>query len=77
MLGILIRLNMDLFGHIRILQGTMAVRSAIFHARSQIGIRFVANPSDLSSLILYLWMHCSTDLALKQPIFKRKKGCEP
>jgi hypothetical protein len=36
-----IRLSLDLFGRILILQGAMAVCSAIFHAGSQIGIRVV------------------------------------
>jgi hypothetical protein len=41
MLGfqIWIRLDLDLFDQIRILQGAMGVRSAIFHAHIPIGIR--------------------------------------
>jgi hypothetical protein len=71
MLGIQIwiKLNLDLFGQIRILQEAMVVRGAIFHVRNQIGIQVVANPPDLRSLILHLWMHCSSTLALKRPIF--------
>jgi hypothetical protein len=44
MLGfqIQIRLDTDLFDEIRILQGAMAVRGVIFHARTPIGIRVVA-----------------------------------
>jgi hypothetical protein len=49
-----IRLNLDLFGRIQILQGAMAVCSAIFHDQSQIGIQVAENPTNLSFLILHL-----------------------
>jgi hypothetical protein len=49
-----VRLSLDLFGRNRILQGAMAVCSAIFHARSQIRIRVVANLLGLRSLSLHL-----------------------
>jgi hypothetical protein len=64
MLGyqIWIRLDPDLFDRILILQGDMAVHSEIFYARITIGIRVVANPVDLRSLILNLWKHCSNEL---------------
>jgi hypothetical protein len=80
-----IMLNLDHFGQIQGLQGTMAVLSAIFHAHNQFGIWVVANLPDLTSLILHLWIHSSTDkwfdliwfeqsVALKKTIFKQKKG---
>jgi hypothetical protein len=75
-LQIRIRLDPDLFDGIQIFQGAMGVRGVIFHARIPIGIRVVANPPDLRSLILHLWKYCLTDctVALKRPIFKWKKG---
>jgi hypothetical protein len=62
MLGIrkLIRLDPDPFGQIQILDRAMAVRGLIFHTCSQIGIRVIANPPDLRTLILHLQMHYST-----------------
>jgi hypothetical protein len=53
MLGfqIRIRLDPDLFDRIPILQGAMAVCSAIFHARIPIRIQVLANLTDLQSLI--------------------------
>jgi hypothetical protein len=51
--------NAILAVQIRILQGAMAVPGEIFHARIPIGVRVVANPVDLRSLILHLWKHCS------------------
>jgi hypothetical protein len=71
MLGIhiRIRLNLDLFRQIRILQGAMAVHGAISHARSQIGIRVVPNPPDLSSLILHQWIQCSTNCNFEKADF--------
>jgi hypothetical protein len=74
MIQIRIRLSLDLFGQIRILQGAMAVRCAIFHAHSQIGIRVVANTPDLRSLILHLRMHCSTGCSFEKVDFKPKHG---
>jgi hypothetical protein len=78
MLGfqIQIRLDPDLFDQIWILQGAMGVHGAIFHVRIPFGIPVVANPPDLRSLILHLWKHCTAQqtVALKRPIFKRKKG---
>jgi hypothetical protein len=58
MLGfqIRIRLDLDLFYQIWILQGAMGVGGAIFYARILIGIQFVANPVDLRSLILHRFM---------------------
>jgi hypothetical protein len=47
-----IRLDPVLFDRIQILQGAMTVRGEIFHARIPIGIRVVANPVDLRSLII-------------------------
>jgi hypothetical protein len=47
----------------------MAGCGAIFHAGSQIGIQFVANLSDLSSLFLHLLMHCSTDCCFETDDF--------
>jgi hypothetical protein len=57
----LIRLDPDLFGQIRILERAMAVHGLIFHTRSQIGIRVIANLPDLKTLILHLQMRYSTD----------------
>jgi hypothetical protein len=78
MLGIQIwiRLNLDLFGRLRILQGALAVCSAIFYAHSQIGIRVVANPPDLRSLIFHPQYGSTAQhtVALKRTIFKQKKG---
>jgi hypothetical protein len=41
----------DLFGQIRVLQRAMAGRGRITQSRSQIGIRVIANPLDLSAMI--------------------------
>jgi hypothetical protein len=70
-LGIQIQISLDpdLFGQLCVLQGAMAVLDAIFNARTPIQIRVVANLQDLSSLILHLWMHCSTDCNLKTANF--------
>jgi hypothetical protein len=71
MLGFQIRIKSDpdLFDQIRILQGAMGVHSAIFHVRIPMGIRVVANPLDLRSLILHLWKHCSTDCSFEMTDF--------
>jgi hypothetical protein len=71
MLGIQnqIRLNLDFFRRIWILQGAMAVHGTIYHACSQIGIRAVVNLSDLSSLILQQWMHCLTECSFETADF--------
>jgi hypothetical protein len=71
MLGIQfqIRLDPDLFGEIQILQRAIAVHGAIFHACIPIGIRVVANPPDLRSLILHLGMHCSMDFSFRTTDF--------
>jgi hypothetical protein len=58
----------------QILQGAMAVPGAIFHARNPIGIRGVANPPDLRSLILHLWKHCSMDCSFETADFLTEKG---
>jgi hypothetical protein len=71
MLGfqIRIRLDPDLFDRIRILQGAMGVHGAIFHVRIPIGIRVMANPPDLGSLILHLWKHCLTGCSFETTDF--------
>jgi hypothetical protein len=61
MLGIRIpiRLDPDLLGQIRFPHSAMAVGSAIFQSLSKIGtgIRVIANPPDLRTLILLLLKH--------------------
>jgi hypothetical protein len=64
-----IRLDPDLYDRIRILQGAMAVRGEIIHARIPIGIRVVANPVDMRPLILHLWKHCSTNCSFETTDF--------
>jgi hypothetical protein len=70
-----IRSDLDLFDWIQILQGAMSVRGEIFHDRILIGIRVVANPLDLRSLILHLWKHFSTNCSFRTADFLNgKKG---
>jgi hypothetical protein len=71
MLGIQIRvrLDLDLFNRIQILQGALGVRGAIFQACNPMGIRVVANLTDLRSLILHLWKHCLTDCSFETTDF--------
>jgi hypothetical protein len=73
---IFIRLDLDLFWQIRILERTMAVRSTNFQPWSQTGIQVIAKSVVVENRILHLRMPhsqgCSVDL--KRPIFKRKKG---
>jgi hypothetical protein len=56
----------DLFGQIRILEKTLAVRP-IFQPRSQFGIQITANPLDLRTMILHLWfryyLDCNFEMA--------------
>jgi hypothetical protein len=66
---ILIWLDPDLFGQIWIFKRAMAVRGLIFHARSQVGIRVIANLPDLRFLILHLWMRYSTDRSFETANF--------
>jgi hypothetical protein len=73
-----IRLDPDLFDWIWILQGAIAVPSVNFHAHIPIGIRGVANPLDLRSLIYHLWKHCSMDCSFETADFKmEKRVCKP
>jgi hypothetical protein len=55
-----IKLDLDLFGLIQTLQGTLAVHGAIFQTRRQVGTRLITNPLDQRSLIVHPWMHYST-----------------
>jgi hypothetical protein len=59
MLGIQISimLDLDLFSQIRILQKAITSHGRIFQPHSQIGIRVIANPPDLSTMIFHLWRH--------------------
>jgi hypothetical protein len=72
-LQIRVRLDLDLFDRIQILQGAMAICGAIFHARIPIGIRVVENPVDLRSLILHPWKHYSTNCSFGTADFKTEK----
>jgi hypothetical protein len=64
---IVIRLDLDLFGQIRIIERDMAVRGLTFHHRSQIGIRVIANPPDLRTLILHPHLHSTVQYLLYRP----------
>jgi hypothetical protein len=52
---------------------SLAVRSSIFPTRRQIGIRVIANPLDLRSLILHLWMNYLTDRSFETADFSMVK----
>jgi hypothetical protein len=72
------RLDPDLLGQIRILQRAMAVRGWIFQPRSQIGIRFISNPPDLSNKILHLWISNSMDRSFETAnVHTEKWICQP
>jgi hypothetical protein len=61
-------LDPNLFGSVQTLERTFADRGAIFPTHSQIGIRVVANPPDLRTLIVDLWRRYTLwNGALKQP----------
>jgi hypothetical protein len=69
-----IRLDLDLFGQIQILERAMAVRGLIFHTHSQIGIPVIANPPDLRTLILHQQMRYSTDCSFETANFSSEKS---
>jgi hypothetical protein len=62
-----------IFGQIRILQRAMAVRGRIFQSRSQIGIRVIGNPTDLSTMILHLQRPYSMGRSFENADFQREK----
>jgi hypothetical protein len=68
-----IRLDLDLFGQIRILQRAMVVRGRIIQPRSQTGIRVIANPLDLSTMILDLPMPNSTCRSFEKADFQSER----
>jgi hypothetical protein len=64
-----IRLDLELFDWIRILQGAIEVRSEIFQDRIPIRFKVVANPVDLRYLNLHLWKHCLTNCSFGTAYF--------